>query len=178
MHPGAPGQGRLTPTGIDRISPNDLTTLVSDRGPAAMNIAAVLVVDDGALLRRAQVLRALEDAAAQVPRLRQQLRQVPLGCGRPYWVDDDFDIHRHVDFRQVDDGHLWTEVADVACHRLQSDRPRWRAVWLTGLDRDGAALVVVAHHVLADGLSGLAVLAAVTGTAATSTASASVSATP
>ena len=167
MHTGTPGQRRVAPTRIDRISPNDLTTLVSDRGPAPMNIAAVLVVDGGATLRRDEVLRALESATAQVPRLRQRLRPVPLGCGRPYWVDDDFDIHRHVDFRQVDDDHLWTEVAELACQRLPSDRPLWRAVWLTGLDRDGAALVVVAHHVLADGLSGLAVLAALTGTTAT-----------
>lgn len=166
MDTGTPAQGSLARPGIDRISPNDLTTLVSDRGPAPMNIAAVLVVDGGSALRPSQVVAALQAAAAHVPRLRQRLQSVPLGCGRPYWVDDDFDIRRHVTFRRVADAQLWSEVAELVCQRLPSDRPLWRAVWLTGLDHERAALVVVAHHVLADGLGALAVLAAMTGTTA------------
>jgi len=159
-----PRQVRLAADGIDRISRNDLTTLVSDRGPAPMNIAAVLVVDGGSALPRSEVVRALAAASTQVPRLRHRLRKAPLGCGRPYWVDDDFDIHRHVAFVRLDDDRdLWVAVADLVCQRLPQDRPLWRAVWLTGLDEERAALVLVAHHVLADGLGGLSVLAALTG---------------
>ncbi|GAA2479656.1 wax ester/triacylglycerol synthase domain-containing protein [Terrabacter carboxydivorans] len=163
MDTGARRSGRLLRDRIDRISRNDLTTLVSDRGPAPMNIAAVLVVEQGSSIERPEVQRALAAAAADVPRLHHRLQPVPLGCGRPYWVDDDVPIERHVAFGRVDDAHLLTEVAALACRRLPSDRPLWRATWLTGLDDGAAALVVVAHHVLADGLSGLTVLAALDG---------------
>jgi WS/DGAT/MGAT family acyltransferase len=38
--------------------------------------------------------------------------------------------------------------------------PLWRAHWVRGLPHDGAALVLVMHHALTDGIGGLAVLAA------------------
>ncbi|GAA1987538.1 wax ester/triacylglycerol synthase family O-acyltransferase [Terrabacter lapilli] len=148
--------------GIDRISPNDLTTLVTDRGAAPMNIAAALLVEDGAHLDRAEVRAAVERGVASVPRLRRRLRPAPPGCGRPYWSEDErFDVSRHLTFQRVDgDTALWSAVAELACRRLPRDLPLWRACWITGLGAERAALVVVAHHVLADGLGGLAVLGA------------------
>ena len=44
-------------------------------------------------------------------------------------------------------------------HRLPPDQPLWSATLVTGLANDGCALIVVFHHVLADGMGGLAVLA-------------------
>ncbi|WP_374968728.1 wax ester/triacylglycerol synthase domain-containing protein [Terrabacter sp. BE26] len=149
---------------VDRITPNDLTTLVTDRGPAPMNIGAVLVVEDGASLDPSAVQVALERRSEAVPRLRRRLRSAPAGCGRPYWADDEqFDITRHLSVvRVADDAALWPEAAAQVCRRLPRDRPLWRACWCTGLDRGRAALVIVAHHVLADGLGGVAVLGALT----------------
>jgi len=43
--------------------------------------------------------------------------------------------------------------------RLPRDRPLWAAKLVTDTDGGGAALIVVFHHVLADGIAGLAVLA-------------------
>jgi len=149
--------------GVDRISPNDLTTLVTDRGPAPMNIGAVLLVEGGADLEPSVVKAALERWVAAVPRLRHRLRSAPAGCGRPYWSDDEaFDISRHLGVLHVADASLWSEAAGQVCRPLPRDRPLWRACWCAGLDGDRAALVVVAHHVLADGLGGLAVLGALT----------------
>ncbi|MEW1955254.1 wax ester/triacylglycerol synthase domain-containing protein [Terrabacter sp. NPDC080008] len=149
---------------VDRITPNDLTTLVTDRGAAPMNIAAVLVVEGGGDLAREDVLQALERGAPAVPRLHRRLRSAPLGCGRPYWCDDEgFDVARHLRFREVEgEDALWAAAAEEACRPLPRDRPLWQACWVTGLGGDRAALVVVAHHVLADGLGGLAVLGALT----------------
>ena len=129
-----------------------------------MNIAAVLVVDGGSLLDPAQVARAIDDGAAAVPRLRERLRSAPFLCGRPYWArDDDFRVDRHLGFSRVDsDDALWQLAGDLVCRRLPRDRPLWSAHWVTGLPADRAALVLVAHHVLADGIGGLAVLAAIT----------------
>ena len=129
-----------------------------------MNIAAVLVVDGGSLLDPAQVVRAIDDGAAAVPRLRERLRSAPFLCGRPYWArDDDFRVDRHLSFSRVDsDDALWQLAGDLVCRRLPRDRPLWSAHWVTGLTADRAALILVAHHVLADGIGGLAVLAAIT----------------
>src|SRR3954468_22362339 len=159
----SPG-GPSTTDEVDRITLNDLTTLVSDRGPAPMNIAAVLVVEGGAHLETRVVLSALEAGTVAVPRLRQRLRSAPRGCGRPYWADDPrFSVSRHLTFATAeDDEALLRCAADQVCHRLPRDRPLWAATWVTGLGTDRAALVVVAHHVLADGIGGLTVLGALT----------------
>ncbi|GAB2749441.1 wax ester/triacylglycerol synthase family O-acyltransferase [Terrabacter koreensis] len=147
---------------VRRLTPNDLTTLLSDRGPAPMNIAAVLVVDGGSRLDPSVVVSAVRDGAQQVPRLRQRLRAAPFGCGRPYWRDDDrFDVARHLTFEQVEsDEALLDRAAELACHALPRDRPLWAAHWFSGLPGGEAALVFVTHHVLTDGIGGLAVLAA------------------
>ena len=149
---------------IDRLSANDLTTLATDRGPVPMNIAAVLVVEGGEPLAAREVTRLLDQRIVAVPRLRQRLRRAPLGCGRPYWVPDDrFDIERHLHAHAVDgfDGLLDLAAACV-CRPLPQDRPLWDAHWVTGVGDGRAALVIVAHHVLADGIGGLAVIGALT----------------
>ena len=46
------------------------------------------------------------------------------------------------------------------CTPLDRDRPLWAALWVTGLTHDRAALVLVMHHILTDGVGGIAVLAA------------------
>ena len=150
------------PARIERISPNDLTTLATDRGRVPMNIAAVLVVEDGGDLDLAAIRAILDLRLSRAPRLRQVLRPAPLGGGRPVWVDDmAFDVARHVSSGVAhDDEGLLRAVADLVCTRLPKDRPLWTARWFTGLGDGRAALVLVVHHVLTDGLGGLAVLAA------------------
>ena len=150
---------------VERISANDHTALVTDRGPAPMNIAAVLVVDGGEELAHRTVTGLLGERLVSVPRLRQRLQNAPPGCGRPYWVDDDrFEVERHLHFAHVDgepgQAGLWQYVAERACTPLRRDRPLWTVHWVNGVGAGRAAMVVVAHHVLADGIGGLAVLAA------------------
>ncbi|MGO4599689.1 wax ester/triacylglycerol synthase domain-containing protein [Terrabacter sp. 2RAF25] len=157
---------------ILRVTPNDLTTLLSDRGPAPMNIAAVLVVDGGSTLDRSAVTAVLARGVARVPRLRQRLCTAPLGCGRPYWLDDeDLGLGRHVLFERVGrEADLWRRVAELVCRPLPRDRPLWAAHWIVGLPEDRGALVFISHHVLTDGIGGLAVLAALTDAGPTSAA--------
>jgi diacylglycerol O-acyltransferase len=147
---------------VDRLSANDLTMLVTDRGPAPMNIAAVLVVDDGDRLGAQEVVRLLGERVRSVHRLRERVQKAPPGCGRPYWVPDErFDVRRHVHAHAVDGMQgLLDLAASEACRQLARDRPLWSAHWVTGVGGGRAALVIVAHHVLADGIGGLAVLAA------------------
>lgn len=129
-----------------------------------MSVAAILLLDTGSGLNPAAVRAAIADRIRMVPRLRQRFLPAPFGCGRPYWVDDpDFDICNH--FRHVScpvpgyEAALLDIAADTVSHRLPACRPLWSATLVTGLADGGAALIVVLHHVIADGMGGLAVLA-------------------
>jgi diacylglycerol O-acyltransferase / wax synthase len=150
---------------IDRIGPMDLTVLATDRGSVPMNIGAVLAFGTAGGPSLADVRAVLAERVPTIPRLRQRLRRVPFGCGRPVWVDDpDFVLDRHLIERDwpapCGDRQLLDVAAELLCQRLDTDRPLWRA-WLVSDPVGGqAALILVLHHVLADGLGGLAILAA------------------
>jgi diacylglycerol O-acyltransferase / wax synthase len=147
---------------IERASANDLMELASDVGPAPMQVGAVLVLgaDPGLPAVRAAIDRRIR----QVPRMRQRLVRVPPGCGRPVWVDDPgFDIAGHVRGLRCpapgDEAALLSAAAAVLTSPLPADRPPWSATLVSGLAAGGAALVLVIHHVLTDGIGGLAMLA-------------------
>ncbi|HUZ56223.1 MAG TPA: wax ester/triacylglycerol synthase domain-containing protein [Streptosporangiaceae bacterium] len=149
---------------IGRASPDDLMLLASDVGPAPMQAGAVLVLDAGPDFDLAAAKATMAARITAVPRLRQRLVRAPLGCGRPIWIDDQaFDIGAHV--RSVacqppgDDAALLETVAATATQPLPWSRPLWSATFVTGLTSGRIAIIVVFHHVLADGIGGLAVLA-------------------
>ena len=152
---------------VERATPGDVVTLAMDLGPVPSHV--------GAILRFAGIpgadLTAMEqlvvDRAGAVPRLRQRLVPAPLGCGPPVWVDDPAaDATQHV--RRVecpepgDERALLDLAAQLMTTPLPRTRPLWSAAVVTGLADGGVALLVVLHHVLADGVGGLAVLAALT----------------
>ncbi|PVU82003.1 hypothetical protein DDP54_02105 [Cellulomonas sp. WB94] len=154
----APRTGRSE---VQRISPGDLVELATDVGPVPMNVGAVLLLAEGT---GADVATALAQRIGGVPRLRQRLVVPPWGLGRPYWVDDaDFDIEAHVSLVRCpgpgDEPTLLAVAVDAVTRALPPSRPLWRAVVVTGLADGQVALVLVLHHVLADGIGGLAVLA-------------------
>ena len=150
---------------MDRIGPMDLTILATDRGSVPMNIGAILRFDAQGGPSWATVVELLSARVPTIPRLRQRLQRVPIGCGRPVWVDDpDFQLDRHLIHREWPppggDRQLLDVAADVLCQRLPDDRPLWLACLLADPAGGRTALVLVLHHVLADGLGGLAILAA------------------
>jgi diacylglycerol O-acyltransferase / wax synthase len=147
---------------IDRATSEDLVSLATDVGSAPMQVGAVLVLDGE--LDPGAVATAVGDRIRAVPRLRQRLVRTPPGCGRPVWSDDpDFDLGAHV--RSIDcpapgdEAALLEVAAEVVGTRLPSDRPLWRLTQVSGLQGGRSALVIAFHHVLADGIGGLAVLA-------------------
>ncbi len=142
-------------TRIERLNANDLTTLATDHGQVPMNIAAVLMLSGASNDVPAEIARRL----ARIPRFRQRLDRAPLGGGRPYWrADPDFEVTHHISRSTLTDP---LELgAWAVCQRLPDDRPLWHLHWCA-LGADRVAVVLVIHHVLADGMGGLAVLAAV-----------------
>jgi diacylglycerol O-acyltransferase / wax synthase len=149
---------------VDRASAADMTQLASDVGPVPMQIGACLVLDSRPGIDVAAMQRCIAERIRTVPRLRQRLVRTPPGCGRPIWVDDPtFDVRHHVRHQRCpapgDEQALLGLVADVVSEPLPMSRPLWVAVLVTGLAGRSGCLIMVLHHVLADGIGGLAVLA-------------------
>jgi WS/DGAT/MGAT family acyltransferase len=138
--------------------------MAMDVGDVPEQVGVVLELDGGADLLLRQVQDLIADRVQAVPRLRQRLVGVPFGCGGPIWVDDaGFDIRDHVRELECaapgDETALLDTALAVVTAPLSWNAPLWSAVLVTGLEGGRAALVVVLHHVLADGIGGLAVLA-------------------
>lgn len=149
---------------VDRASPSDLVSLASDAGSAPTQVGEVIVLQAAKSVDRAKLESVITARVRSIPRLRQRLVRTPLGCGRPIWVDDaEFDIARHL--RSMicpppGDEHTILELAtELVTRRLPGSRPLWSATLVSGLTDNRTALVLVFHHVLADGIGGLAILA-------------------
>jgi WS/DGAT/MGAT family acyltransferase len=161
-----PAVRRLTEclrTPVERATPNDMLQLTYESGSAPAQVGAELLM--AAPAPDIEVARTTIGARiAGIPRLRQRLQRVPFGCGRPIWTDDEsFDIANHVSLMACpspgDDRALHDLVIGLVTTPLHPRRPLWRATVVTGLPHGRWAVVVVLHHVLADGIGGLTVLA-------------------
>ena len=114
----------------------------------------------------------LADGALDLPRIRRELavraRRVAglgrrvvwtrLGEGRPVWAPDPaFDPDRHIGTVTLPPG---SDLPDWAANRivrpLPLDRPLWRAEVIDGLPGQRFAVIIVVHHVAADGMAGVA----------------------
>lgn len=158
-------QGRVVPAGtVDRASRNDLLQLTFQGRPSETQVGAVLVLAPGRPLALGTVRHALGERIRAVPRLRQRLVPTPLGSGRPVWVDDPrFEIAAHVrevTCPQPGDRRALLDLAEsVVTTPVPTDRPPWSATLVHRLAGGRTGLVLSFHHVLADGVGGLAVLA-------------------
>jgi hypothetical protein len=142
----------------ERVSNADHAFLDMDRPSAPEQFAVVLILGPG--LDVAEGARVLGERVRRIPRLRQRLVHAR---GRAFWVSDPvFDPARHVyklRCRLPGNERAVLEAAMPEIKRwLRRDRPLWRAVFVTGLEEDCTALVLVVHHALVDGIGGLAVL--------------------
>ena len=123
------------------------------------------------LLERApdvdRLSRGAEAAVALVPRLRQRVREAPLGLGLPEWIDDphmDLAYHlRHVTLPAPGTrSHLLELVAKLIATPLDRERPLWESYWIDGLDGGRAAYLIKLHHAVVDGVGSVAILNAIT----------------
>ena len=148
--------------------------LAVDHGRVPMSIGALLVLDPLHRPLPPEVRETLLRRAATVPRLTQRLVRTPPGAGRPVWVDAGSSATADlVDAVVVDAGPdavgpraadvpraLLDAMADLVTTPFDRDHPLWRARLLVDTGGGVAAVALSAHHVLADGMGGLAVLAA------------------
>jgi WS/DGAT/MGAT family acyltransferase len=140
--------------------------VLTDRGEVPMNTGAILVFDEYRGPTPTEMWALLDTRLVTVPRLRQRVHRPPPGGGLPIWVDDaDFAVENHVSKRELSTSAGLPELLDIAaglvCERLPLERSPWRACLVTDpLTGQVRAVILVVHHVMADGLGGLAVLSA------------------
>jgi len=95
-----------------------------------------------------------------VPRFRKKVMTVPLGQGRPIWVDDhDFDLNYHVRLTALpkpgNEEQLKTLMGRLQSTVLDRRRPLWELWFVEGLEGDRVAIIQKTHHALVDGISGV-----------------------
>jgi len=148
---------------MDRLSPLDASFLHVEDDVNYMHIGAIGIFA-GPPPGIDEFRRSLAGRLHRVPRYRQRIRTVPLGLGRPVWVDDpNFRIDHHVRHtalpRPGGDVELERLVGRVMSQRLDRAKPLWEMWVVEGLEDDRWALVAKVHHCLVDGVSGAELLA-------------------
>ncbi|HEX9731045.1 MAG TPA: wax ester/triacylglycerol synthase family O-acyltransferase [Thermoanaerobaculia bacterium] len=158
---------------MEQLSGIDATFLYLETPNAPMHIGGVSILDprtpSGGRLGLDD-LRRLMAARLHLSRtFRQRLVAVPLGLGRPYWIDDDaFDLAAHVERTRLPEPGGFRELAKLAAWEfaqpLDRARPLWHLLLVEGLERvpgappGSVALITRIHHAAIDGISGTEIM--------------------
>jgi diacylglycerol O-acyltransferase / wax synthase len=131
-------------------------------GSAHMHVAGVMIFE-GSPPPYNELLEVIERRLGLVPRYRQRLAFVPLGQGRPKWVDDPhLNLRYHVRSTALPAPGSEQQLKDLAgrvfAQQLDRDKPLWE-IWLVeGLEGDRFAMLSKTHHALVDGISGVDIM--------------------
>ena len=144
----------------DRLTGLDASFLHLERGGQAhMHVAEVLVFE-GAPPRYVELVDHIRARLDLVPRYRQRLAPVPLGQGRPVWVDDaHFNVRYHLRHtglpRPGDDAALKRLAGRLFSQPLDRNKPLWELWLVEGLSGGRFAIIGKTHHALVDGIAGV-----------------------
>ncbi|MGZ5347097.1 MAG: WS/DGAT/MGAT family O-acyltransferase [Solirubrobacterales bacterium] len=143
----------------DRLTALDAGFLHLERGGAHMHVAGILIFE-GDPPPYLGLVEAIEARVHLVPRYRQKLAHVPLGQGRPVWVDDThFNVRYHVRHSALpapgSDEQLKNLAGRLFARPLDRTKPLWELNLVEGLAGGRFALISKTHHALVDGVSGV-----------------------
>jgi WS/DGAT/MGAT family acyltransferase len=142
---------------MDWMSPMDASFLHLEGPTNPMHIGGVSIFEGPA-----PPFERLEEMVAGkldlVPRYRQKVRFVPLGIGRPVWVDDPhFNLAYHLRHTALpapgDDDQLRRTAARIFAQHLDRNKPLWEIWAVEGLSENRWALLSKVHHCMVDGVS-------------------------
>jgi diacylglycerol O-acyltransferase / wax synthase len=159
---------------IERLTAQDLSMLRPDEVGWPQDIGVLAIIEGGDLLdqdgrcRLEVIRRAVGERLFLVLRFRQVLHVPHPGLGRPVWVDAGSpDLSWHVRAVPVPapggEAELLRTVERLRRRGLDRSRPLWEMWLLTGLPAGRVGLYVKVHHVIADGVAGVALLTALLG---------------
>src|SRR4029077_14305836 len=140
----------------------DSSFLHLERDGAHMHVAACALFE-GTAPTHEELIKGIESRLHLVPRYRQRLAFVPLGQGRPVWVDDPhFNVAYHVRHTALPkpggEEQLMRLTGRVFSQALDRNKPLWE-IWLVeGVDEGRFALLSKTHHALVDGISGMDIM--------------------
>jgi diacylglycerol O-acyltransferase / wax synthase len=141
-----------------RLSIQDASFLYGETASAPMHIATWSVFDGH--VGRNKLIRHMERRMPLLPRFRQRLGFAPFNLAHPAWEDDeDFDLERHVIRHRFPNGTRDEEIEAAAIKVFEKPldwrRPLWQLHTFEGLRGGRTGLLSLAHHCLADGISGV-----------------------
>ena len=155
---------------VERVPVPDLCALWAETPTAPMNIALIGIVEaepllapDGAVALN-RIRSSVEARLPRAPMLLHALRPTHLGQGTPAWIDaPGFDIADHVNLAEADrplddEGDFLTWCANRSLIPLDRSRPLWRLDIIPGLPEGRIGVLLVLHHVVADGLRGVSLI--------------------
>jgi WS/DGAT/MGAT family acyltransferase len=156
---------------MERLTAQDLSMLWPDDLGWPQDIGVIAVLDGATLLdehgrfRIEDARKAIEHRLPRMRRFRQVLLVPRRGLGWPMWVDAPaVDLTYHVRVLEVpapaDEKEILRAVEQLRRRRLDRSRPLWEMWFLTGLPGGRVAWYVRVHHTIADGVAGIAMLAA------------------
>jgi len=159
---------------MERLPADDLIWIYSDDLGNPMYTGALVILDGHTLhdslgrFRLGAVRRLIEQRLDFVPRFRQVIHRPRFGLGTPLWIDTPtFDVADHVRTHSLDlpgsDDNLLDACEELRRRELDSSKPLWEMWFITGMEEGRVALLIKLHHAVADGMAGLAVLAAFVG---------------
>lgn len=152
------------PTSPRRMSATDAGFLYLDRPHAPLQIASLVWLSGS--IGADELAGRIEARIARAPRFAQRAMRVPLALGHPTWEDaPDFDAREHVQRWVLPDAAgdyaLCELAARLLVQPLQRDRPLWEMHLIEREHEGRCALLVKAHHCMADGLAGVRLLDAI-----------------
>jgi WS/DGAT/MGAT family acyltransferase len=146
----------------DRLTGLDASFLHLEDGCSHMHVAGVMIFE-GSPPPYDDLLEAIERRLGLVPRYRQRLAFVPLGQGRPRWVDDPhLNLRYHVRATALPSPGSEQQLRELAgrvfAQQLDRDKPLWELWLVDGLEGDRFAVLSKTHHALVDGISGVDIM--------------------
>lgn len=151
---------------MERLTVEDQVMLWGDE-IWPQEIGAVAILEGDRLLApdgrfRIEVVQQMIEARLHlVPRFRQLLHVPRRGLGGPLWVDDPaFDLNQHVCVVPLPapgtEAQLLQTIEQLRRSRMDRSRPLWQMCFLPGLPGRRVGLFVRMHHIIADGVAGVA----------------------